>query len=396
MSTSPLLPEPITISLWGTDDKRTFERVSDVIDWLEGEQREWTEATPTNAHLKKHWESLRGFAGRTLGIAREIEKLLQTKGMEQFTDTHVQQLNQLQQSLAQHLSKYSNGEVINRCHPFFSHAQVLAEADADAGASLLLACLSNGSRLLGQAGGLDAIARIGPSHAYLDLAKRKTIKTLKAELSILRKRADEDIAEVRGLIDQEVARTREREAIYQATVEERGESWKALTAKCNEEWDELKRIYDEKLALLAPTEYWRDRSIDHKKRAKHYAYAFGGALATFLAVFGWLGVTHLIDPGTESVVLAVLPVLVPAFAGIWVLRILGRLLSENLMIAQDAHERETMVKTFLALMRDETTGKEVITDEDRKIILHALFRPSAVTATDDAPPLHYLEAFKSK
>jgi hypothetical protein len=95
-------------------------------------------------------------------------------------------------------------------------------------------------------------------------------------------------------------------------------------------------------------------------------------------------------------VLVLLPVLVPAFAGVWVLRILGRLLSENLAIAQDASERETMVKTFLSLMRDETTGKSVVTDEDRRIILNALFRQSAVTATDDTPPIHWLQAFKLK
>ncbi len=90
--------------------------------------------------------------------------------------------------------------------------------------------------------------------------------------------------------------------------------------------------------------------------------------------------------------LTVLVVAVPAFAGIWTLRILGRQLSESLMIMKDAKERETLVKTFLALMGEDIAGKSVVKEEDRALILHALFRPSNVTATDDSPPLHTLEA----
>lgn len=398
MSKSPPLPKPITISFWGSEESKTFERPSDILDWLELQNSSWSaDVTPRNNVLQAQWKSQHGFASRVKTIARQVEQHLASSDIADLTDQKRQEFNQNLRSLGQHLEKYSNGEVVSTSHPYFSYIQALAETDPNAGATLLLACTNNGAILLSKAGNnLDAIARIGPGHAYLDTAKRKTISSLKAELSKLKNRAGQELEELRTHIDQEVARTNEQNEAHQSAVEERKSSWTALTESCHTEWEELKRIYDEKLALLAPTEYWRDRSTDHRKTARNYAIAFSIALAVFLSVFGWLGITHLTEPSTDSVVLAILPVLIPAFAGIWVLRILGRLLSENLMIAQDAHERETMVKTFLALMRDETTGKEVITDEDRRIILHALFRPSAVTATDDAPPLHWVEAFKPK
>lgn len=396
MSKSPPLPEPITISLWRSGESKTFERPSDILDWLDLQKKSWRDVKLTNHTLKVIWTNQQGFASRIEGIAKQVEEHLASSDIADLTDQKRQEFNQNFQRLKKFLNNYSTGENLSTEHPYFAYIQALAETDPDAAASLLLACSINGSNALAQAGALDAIARIGPGHVYLDKAKRNTIRTLKAELSKLRTRADEDLAELRALIDQETARTNEQNQAHSDAVEERKRSWTELTESCHKDWAELKRIYDEKLALLAPTEYWRDRSKDHRKTARNYAIAFSIALVVFMAVFGWLGITHLTEQRTDSVVLAILPVLIPAFAGIWVLRILGRLLSENLMIAQDAHERETMVKTFLALMRDETTGKEVITDEDRRIILHALFRPSAVTATDDAPPLHWAEALRPK
>lgn len=219
---------------------------------------------------------------------------------------------------------------------------------------------------------------------------------MRDDLSALKKNAEADSASLRAAIDQLAQATKNNLQEHKDAVEKREGLWNGLLENCNTEWKELKRVYDEKLALLAPTEYWGTRSTAHKKKARNYAIAFGVALIALVGVFVYYGVDHLGDPGTGSVVIAVLPVLIPAFAGVWVLRILGRLLSENLKIAQDAQERETLVKTFLALMRDDTTGKSVVTDEDRTLILHALFRQSTVTAVDDAPPLSWIEMLRRK
>jgi hypothetical protein len=111
-----------------------------------------------------------------------------------------------------------------------------------------------------------------------------------------------------------------------------------------------------------------------------------------IVLFAIFGITELKETQAPSVLVDILPVIVPAFAAIWVLRILGRQLAESLAMMKDASERVTLVKTFLALMRDETAGNPVVRDEDRALILQALFRQSRITAVDDSPPINAFEA----
>lgn len=393
MSTSPLIQPPICITFSGSKEEITFERVSDVIDWAELQVDAWIEVKFPNHQLGQHWNNQKSYAATVKQIGRQLEELLK-EPEEARTPAILQKIKDLDTQLRQGLEKYSNGQAISTSHPHFAHIQAIAEADPNAGAVLLAACLSNGQQFLAQHAHFDAIARIGVASTYLDDARRKTIQALKADLNLLKKRGKSDISELRTAIDDQLAQSAQQAQDHEQSVNNRSTAWDTLTDKCNKEWDELKRVYDEKLALLAPTEYWRTRSAAHRTKARNYAIAFSIALAILVGVFIYFGVGHLGDPGTGSVVIAVLPVLIPAFAGVWVLRILGRLLSENLKIAQDAQERETLVKTFLALMRDDTTGKSVVTDEDRTLILHALFRQSTVTAVDDAPPLHWLEMMR--
>ncbi|MGW8276162.1 DUF6161 domain-containing protein [Xanthomonas axonopodis] len=101
-----------------------------------------------------------------------------------------------------------------------------------------------------------------------------------------------------------------------------------------------------------------------------------------MTVLSWIfiakGVPYLSGIKEKAnVFIGLAPLVIPAFAAIWILRILGRLLSESLALMRDASERRTLVMTFLALMKDNSTGKSVIKDEDRILILHALFRPSS-------------------
>lgn len=390
--TSPLLPSPITIGFWGTNESQTFERVSDVVEWAGREADAWVDVKPPNHRLAQTWSNQRSTPTTIQQTASQLEALLR-KPEDERNDQDKHQIRDYEASLRKRLNAFVSGEAISRAHPHFATIQTIAEADPNAGATLVSACLVNGSDLLSNSGQWDALARIGAT-AFHDGARRETTKALRDDLSALKKNAETDIATLRAFLDEHSQTSKANLKEHQDAVGERERLWNALLKKCDEDWDELKRVYDEKLALLAPTDYWRTRATDHRKKAIGFAAAFTVALTVALGLFTYFGISHLLKPGTQSTLLAVIPVLVPAFAGVWVLRILGRLLSENLAISQDAHERETMVKTFLALMRDETTGKSVVTDEDRRIILHALFRPSAVTATDDSPPLHWLESLR--
>lgn len=393
-STSPLLAPPLSAKLWGTTEEVQFERVADVLDWARHQREAWVASEPPSHHLSQVWKGQQSCINSLEQTAIQLERLLQ-KSDEDRSDQERAEIQQSASALRKRLSQFGTGDAISTSHPHFATIQALAETDPNAGAALLTACLATGNNVLQQSGQFDAIARIGAT-PFHDDARKKVLKTLKSELTTLKKNAETDLSALRTAMDEHANAAQTNVQDHEEAVREREKEWSGLVEKWGNEWLELKRVYDEKLALLAPTEYWRTRATNHREKAKHYAIAFGVTLTVFLALFAFLAIGYLLKPAEGSVLLVVLPVLIPAFAGVWVLRILGRLLSENLAISQDASERETMVKTFLSLMRDETTGKTVITDDDRRLILHALFRQSAVTSADDTPPIHWLQSFKTK
>lgn len=68
---------------------------------------------------------------------------------------------------------------------------------------------------------------------------------------------------------------------------------------------------------------------------------------------------------------------------IWGLRILVRLMMSNLHQRENADERVTMMKTFLALKRDQS----LVEGKDIQLVLEALFRPgTSGLLNDDAAP----------
>jgi hypothetical protein len=75
--------------------------------------------------------------------------------------------------------------------------------------------------------------------------------------------------------------------------------------------------------------------------------------------------------------------------GVWIVRIFVRLFLSNVHLHTDAKERETMVLTYLALLRRGTLPGV----EERLFILDSLFRPSTTgIMKDDAVPLTAVEA----
>ena len=153
------------------------------------------------------------------------------------------------------------------------------------------------------------------------------------------------------------------------------------------------------MAMAAPSQYWQGRAGSHKNQAIAFGFVFAAILSVGLWFFFADGLSYLAGHAGKagsSVILTLVPVAIPAFALIWVMRILGRMLGESLHMMRDAKERETMVKTFLAFVHDEERGKSLLLEQDRILILHALFRPSSVTSVDDSPPIHWFDILTNK
>lgn len=135
-----------------------------------------------------------------------------------------------------------------------------------------------------------------------------------------------------------------------------------------------------------PKSFWVTKEKEHRRNAwfaAGAAAAFAIAFASsFIALtFNVLTVDDLNhDDYARIVVLFTLGTL-----GVWVLRILVRVLLSELHLRGDAREREVLLDTYVALAEDKDTQ---LSPADRQIVLTYLFRPAAsgIVSDDGAPP----------
>jgi hypothetical protein len=163
--------------------------------------------------------------------------------------------------------------------------------------------------------------------------------------------------------------------------------------KSKAEMKDFEEFYEKKLALDSAVVYWNN------KKETSYKWAIG--LAVVIILVGWVSISyllgisetigsHLADTNaTEGIVghLKYLPILhfavISTFV-IWGLRLLVKVFLSKLHIADNAAEREMFIKSYLALLNEHEEG--VKDDNDRQLILQAIFRPSSDGLINDDGP----------
>jgi len=164
---------------------------------------------------------------------------------------------------------------------------------------------------------------------------------------------------------------------------EQRRSFDAVLAEQKKELEAIKEAYNTGLGAKAPAAYWSEKKTSHN----WWAIGFGGC---FLLVL--VGGTYMVFQALKDVKATnyteYLPLMVIAFAVLWVCRLLARLMLSNIHLATDAAERTVMTEAYLAMLKE---GR-AIADNDRQALIMALFRPtsSGVIKDDGAPP-HTLE-----
>jgi hypothetical protein len=76
----------------------------------------------------------------------------------------------------------------------------------------------------------------------------------------------------------------------------------------------------------------------------------------------------------------------PLFFVIWICRLVARQLQMNIAQRNDANERAVMTQTYLALLEQNKAS-----ENDRILILNALFRPTTAAGVDDGAPPHWFD-----
>lgn len=201
----------------------------------------------------------------------------------------------------------------------------------------------------------------------------------------------------------------QQQRTFDTDQEVRANAWQKQLDDTQAELDRLKETYDKHMALAAPVEYW------DAKRKKHRFWSgvsFGaivvgmGAAAYFLhtelqsvgqtvtanktaaaasaakaQVAGSTTIQALADSATtwhlgSFILLATL--------SFWFIRLLVRIFLSNLHLENDAAERVTMAKTYLALIRNDDLPK----GDNISTVLAALFRPTGdgIVKDEGVPP----------
>ncbi len=150
------------------------------------------------------------------------------------------------------------------------------------------------------------------------------------------------------------------------------------------------------LVLRAPIAYWSDKQVLHYWLAGAAFVSFVIVIASSALIvffnFGSIS-THLKEiqqsHGEGVFNLTGLAIIsMPSVAFFWILKHISRVFVENLAQANDAGQRSVMMKTYLALVAEPTAK---VSEPERLLVLNALFRPSAVSGSDDAPPSNLMD-----
>lgn len=178
---------------------------------------------------------------------------------------------------------------------------------------------------------------------------------------------------------------------FAAFLEKNQKSHDDALAAHQEGMTNLETVFREKMSLRAPVEYWEERSKHHKERTTVSGRWAFGAMAVLTLFIGLVAawVLHNLSPDGKPEVWRVSVLVLVGVLGVWATRLLVRMFLSHIHLATDAAERVVMVKTYLSLLE---SGK-LFSDEDRKLILQALFRPASDgIVKDEGLPHPALEA----
>ncbi|WP_315721378.1 MULTISPECIES: DUF6161 domain-containing protein [unclassified Bradyrhizobium] len=184
-----------------------------------------------------------------------------------------------------------------------------------------------------------------------------------------------------------------------ATVSVKSKNAKELLdhiTRRSEEADALLSGLRLKTTFSVASSVWQEKSRQHRLQ---YLAGFVAAsacavlIATCLVVFGshiWTSLPRTKETG-EFTYLATLIVALSFVALAWIFRMIGRFITENFYLAEDARQRQTILQTFLNLIG---TPETQMRDSERVVILSALFRPAPGQSADDPAPSSLAELIK--
>ena len=166
-------------------------------------------------------------------------------------------------------------------------------------------------------------------------------------------------------------------------LEKEKADWAIFTGNARNEWETLRKTFESQLRLEAPATYWRERAAITSAAARRWLVAFSAMALAIIVVVVLAGpgfLQHVSASNSPGPFTTLAFLSIPALTALWVLKHVARLFVTNVERSADAKLRETMATTFLALTKE---GTATVDQNERLLILEALFRPPAPAPADD-------------
>ncbi len=164
------------------------------------------------------------------------------------------------------------------------------------------------------------------------------------------------------------------------------------------EIDDLANLYRTKLLLEGPAEHWASVAKSSMRTVWITLTVFSVMLAIPACVVweNWPTISAYLDKTIEASkggfsLASIVVFTIPILAYGWLLKHISRIFAQALSISADASHRKVMAVTFLGLAQNKSLS---ISEQDRALILNALFRPIATASQDEGPPTGLLDLIK--
>jgi len=200
---------------------------------------------------------------------------------------------------------------------------------------------------------------------------------------------------VKAALRKEINNVSAQNARFEVALAAHDEDWANFQTQKEQDIAALRQQVADSIRLDASHELWRKRSKAHLLwMLGAFAVMVAGIAAVVASVIFYA--LPMIEPtvfeiitrsgfATQKLILISLCVIGAA----WLLRFVARAIVDNMSLRADAQHRQSMLETYLALR-----GEVGLKDEERMIILTALFRPLPGQTADENPPTPVTEAFR--
>ena len=365
--------------------EEVFNSVESFSQWLEAERKFWNWGnvlkSPMDQNACSALNSSNGKLNSIQNVFSTIVNNVHNPGAFQ------QGVNSLKNTLRDY---YKNNSILHSSNPRAKFINEVKEKDPIHAAYILKYFQENRFDFNNKKEFEGAFAALLFEHGVKSTGKAELLaleelrNTWQAHLNHSKDELNKTKAQYDNILKEYVDQKEDQKKTFQNLLDTSKKDHQAALDETKKKLHELMELYKSKLGLHSAIEYWGDKA----KSNRTLTICFSIAVLVCFALAAWgLFVSINMFIGNDTVqsvkVWKLATLLLGATIGVWILRVLIRLLLSNYHLMSDANERKTMLLTYLALQQE----NKLPAGDSMHLILQALFRPTSMgIIKDDAVP----------